>query len=175
MSEVRACTPLSTGQVGGDVKVGDCFLVDNCAVVIVDLLGDNGKAGILRNGREFFRVPIDSSRMDLQRKLSRNRPRQRMYWTSNPNTLLMKPYWWSTSCDTLSTSFNTTQNWRARDSTPSRAGRTGRSCSRLQTRHRSFLRELGLPTSCPDITKMMQSGTVQWPRDPAGSKTHLQQ
>ncbi|XP_077505009.1 uncharacterized protein LOC144114879 [Amblyomma americanum] len=67
MSEVRACTPLSTGQVGGDVKVGDCFLVDNCAVVIVDLLGCNAKAGILPNGREFFRVPIDSSRMDVRR------------------------------------------------------------------------------------------------------------
>lgn len=65
MPEVRRLTHVAAKEVLHPVKHGDCFLLANSPVIVLEILGDIFKGGILHNARDFFEVPRQSSRLGI--------------------------------------------------------------------------------------------------------------
>ncbi|KAL1443321.1 hypothetical protein MTO96_007530 [Rhipicephalus appendiculatus] len=61
LSEMRHLAPKVQKQGPGQLKAGDCFLLDDGPAVVVEVGDSNFQATVLRNPRNFYKVPLQSS------------------------------------------------------------------------------------------------------------------
>lgn len=61
LSEMRHLAPSTQNQRPRKLKAGDCFLLDDGPVVVLEVTQSNFKAAALRNPRSFYKVPLQSS------------------------------------------------------------------------------------------------------------------
>ncbi|KAM7306470.1 uncharacterized protein ISCGN_010173 [Ixodes scapularis] len=67
LSEVRDVSHMLTKEVQKSVKPGDVFMLNKSPVVVLEILQDSFKGGILPNVRVFFKVPMKSSELGVWR------------------------------------------------------------------------------------------------------------
>ncbi|XP_075535096.1 uncharacterized protein LOC142570615 [Dermacentor variabilis] len=67
ISELRHSTKNQVEQKLQHVKPGDCFLIDSAPVVVLEIMEDYFKGGILPNARDFFKHPLKSSQLNIWR------------------------------------------------------------------------------------------------------------
>ncbi|XP_049527324.1 LOW QUALITY PROTEIN: uncharacterized protein LOC125947055 [Dermacentor silvarum] len=67
ISELRHSSRNQVKQKLQHVKPGDCFLIDSTPVVVLEIMADHFKGGILPNARDFFKLPLKSSQLNIWR------------------------------------------------------------------------------------------------------------
>nr|XP_050042572.1 uncharacterized protein LOC126539779 [Dermacentor andersoni] len=67
ISELKHSTKNQLEQKLQHVKPGDCFLIDSAPVVVLEIMGDHFKGGILPNAWDFFNLPLKSSQLNIWR------------------------------------------------------------------------------------------------------------
>ncbi|KAL3218934.1 hypothetical protein MRX96_050586 [Rhipicephalus microplus] len=67
ISELRYPSYNDAKKTQQQVQPGDCFLLKDGPVVVEEIMGDQFKGGILPYAREFFKVPLKSSQLDIWR------------------------------------------------------------------------------------------------------------
>nr|XP_050034043.1 uncharacterized protein LOC126530800 [Dermacentor andersoni] len=65
--ELRDSSKNQVEQKLQHVKPGDWFLIDSAPVVVLEIMGDHFEGGILPHSRDFFKLPLKSSQLNIWR------------------------------------------------------------------------------------------------------------
>ncbi|KAL3193869.1 hypothetical protein MRX96_000156 [Rhipicephalus microplus] len=65
ISELRYLSHNDAKKAQQQVLPGDCFLLKDGPVLVGEIMGDEFKGGILPYARDFFKVPLKSSELDI--------------------------------------------------------------------------------------------------------------